>query len=140
MSTTLSELQDLDKKSSVKPAPDVVLDTLEQLKSGGVSEPSSPLHSRPLQHPLQCPLQRSASSASDVPSASRPVKSPAPKSPLSSGTAALSPSTSTFRDNRPPATRPKPTVFPKSSSSSSTTSIPPSPPPPPPPTDKSCPA
>ncbi|KAB5536942.1 hypothetical protein PHYPO_G00113110 [Pangasianodon hypophthalmus] len=142
MSTALSELQDLDKKSSVKPAPDVVLDTLEQLKSGGASEPSSPLHSRPLQHPLQCPLQRSASSASDVPSASRPVKSPAPKSPLSSGTTAtaLSPSTSTFRDNRPPATRPKPAVFPKSSSSSSTTSIPPSPPPPPTPTDKSCPA
>ncbi|KAK3512886.1 hypothetical protein QTP70_028952 [Hemibagrus guttatus] len=142
MSTALSELQDLDKKSSVKPAPDVVLDTLEQLKSGGASEPSSPLHSRLLQHPLQCPLQRSASSASDVPPASRPVKGPAPKSPLSSGTTAtaLSPSTSTFRDNRPPATRPKPAVFPKGSSSSSTTSIPPSPPPPPPTTDKSCPA
>ncbi|XP_027000147.2 SLIT-ROBO Rho GTPase-activating protein 2 isoform X4 [Tachysurus fulvidraco] len=142
MSTALSELHDLDKKSSVKPAPDVVLDTLEQLKSGGASEPSSPLHSRPLQHPLQCPLQRSASSASDVPSASRSIKGPAPKSPLSSGTTttALSPSTSTFRDNRPPATRPKPAVFPKSSSSSGTTSIPPSPPPPPPSTDKSCPA
>ncbi|TTA83860.1 SLIT-ROBO Rho GTPase-activating protein 2 [Bagarius yarrelli] len=140
MSTALSELHDLDKKSGVKPAPDVVLDTLEQLKSGGASEPSSPLHSRPLQHPLQCSLQRSASSASDMPSASRAVKGPAPKSPLSSGTTAtsLSPSISTFRDNRPPATRPKPTVFPKSGSSSSTTSIPPSPPPPPPPTDKFC--
>ncbi|KAI5614419.1 SLIT-ROBO Rho GTPase-activating protein 2 isoform X1, partial [Silurus asotus] len=123
ISTALSELQDLDKKSGgLKPAPDVVLDTLEQLKSGGASEPSSPLHSRPLQHALQCPLQRSASSASDVPSASRPLKGPAPKSPLSSGTTAtaFSSSTSTFRDNRPPATRPKPAVFPKSSSSSST--------------------
>ncbi|XP_062843181.1 SLIT-ROBO Rho GTPase-activating protein 2 isoform X2 [Trichomycterus rosablanca] len=140
MSTAISELHDLDKKASVKPAPDVVLDTLEQLKSGGASEPSSPLHARPLQHPMQCSLQRSASSASDMPSACRPHKSPAPKSPLSSGSAgsALSPAISTFRDNRPPATRPKPVVFPKSSGSSS--NIPPSPPPPPPTTDKSCPA
>uniref|UniRef100_A0A8B9R969 SLIT-ROBO Rho GTPase-activating protein 2 n=1 Tax=Astyanax mexicanus TaxID=7994 RepID=A0A8B9R969_ASTMX len=131
MSTALSELQALERQSSVKHAPDVVLDTLEQLKSGGASEPSSPLHSRLLREAdsPQHPLQRSSSSASDVPSTFRPGKSPASKSPL------------------PPATRPKPVVFPKNGSGggspsmgSPTTTIPPTPPPPPPPTDKSCPA
>uniref|UniRef100_A0AAR2L137 SLIT-ROBO Rho GTPase-activating protein 2 n=1 Tax=Pygocentrus nattereri TaxID=42514 RepID=A0AAR2L137_PYGNA len=131
MSTALSELQELERQSNVKHAPDVVLDTLEQLKSGGASEPSSPLHSRLLREAdsPQHPLQRSSSSASDVPSTFRPGKSPAPK------------------NSRPPATRPKPVVFPKSGSAggspamgSPTTTIPPTPPPPPPPTDKSCPA
>uniref|UniRef100_A0AAR2JPM6 SLIT-ROBO Rho GTPase-activating protein 2 n=1 Tax=Pygocentrus nattereri TaxID=42514 RepID=A0AAR2JPM6_PYGNA len=151
MSTALSELQELERQSNVKHAPDVVLDTLEQLKSGGASEPSSPLHSRLLREAdsPQHPLQRSSSSASDVPSTFRPGKSPAPKSPLpsASGVPGLSSSTSTFRDSRPPATRPKPVVFPKSGSAggspamgSPTTTIPPTPPPPPPPTDKSCPA
>ncbi|XP_036415657.1 SLIT-ROBO Rho GTPase-activating protein 2 isoform X2 [Colossoma macropomum] len=151
MSTALSELQELERQSSVKHAPDVVLDTLEQLKSGGASEPSSPLHSRLLREAdsPQHPLQRSSSSASDVPSTFRPGKSPASKSPLpsASGAPGLSSSTSTFRDSRPPATRPKPVVFPKSGSAggspamgSPTTTIPPTPPPPPPPTDKSCPA
>uniref|UniRef100_A0A8B9JSG8 SLIT-ROBO Rho GTPase-activating protein 2 n=1 Tax=Astyanax mexicanus TaxID=7994 RepID=A0A8B9JSG8_ASTMX len=151
MSTALSELQALERQSSVKHAPDVVLDTLEQLKSGGASEPSSPLHSRLLREAdsPQHPLQRSSSSASDVPSTFRPGKSPASKSPLplASGGSGLSSSTSTFRDNRPPATRPKPVVFPKNGSGggspsmgSPTTTIPPTPPPPPPPTDKSCPA
>uniref|UniRef100_A0A3B4C2A9 SLIT-ROBO Rho GTPase-activating protein 2 n=1 Tax=Pygocentrus nattereri TaxID=42514 RepID=A0A3B4C2A9_PYGNA len=100
MSTALSELQELERQSNVKHAPDVVLDTLEQLKSGGASEPSSPLHSRLLREAdsPQHPLQRSSSSASDVPSTFRPGKSPAPK------------------NSRPPATRPKPVVFPKSGS------------------------
>ncbi|XP_073771999.1 SLIT-ROBO Rho GTPase-activating protein 2 isoform X4 [Danio rerio] len=145
MNTALSELRELERQSNVKHAPDVVLDTLEQLKSGGTSEPSSPLHSRLLREAesSQHPLQRSASSASDMPSTFRPSKTTGPKSPLSSMTTA---SGSTFRDNKPPATRPKPVVFPKSSSAggspamgSPTTTIPPTPPPPPPPTDKSCP-
>ncbi|XP_030632234.1 SLIT-ROBO Rho GTPase-activating protein 2 isoform X2 [Chanos chanos] len=151
MNTALNELRELERQSSVKHAPDVVLDTLEQLKSGGASEPSSPLHSRLLREvdSPQHPLQRSASSASDMPSTFRPGKSAGPKSPLPTSTSSASPSsssTSSFRDNRPPATRPKPVVFPKSSSSggspamgSPTTTIPPTPPPPPPPTDKSCP-
>lgn len=149
MNTALSELRELERQSSVKHAPDVVLDTLEQLKSGGASEPSSPLHSRLLREAdsSQHPLQRSASSASDMPSTFRPGKSTSPKSPLSSmSTTGLSASGSTFRDNKPPATKPKPVVFPKSSSAggspamgSPTTTIPPTPPPPPPPTDKSCP-
>ncbi|XDV51689.1 hypothetical protein PO909_020526, partial [Leuciscus waleckii] len=150
MNTALSELRELERQSSVKHAPDVVLDTLEQLKSGGASEPSSPLHSRLLREAdsSQHSLQRSASSASDMPSTFRPGKSASPKSPLSSmSTTGLSASGSSFRDNRPPATKPKPVVFPKSSSAggspamgSPTTTIPPTPPPPPPPpTDKSCP-
>uniref|UniRef100_A0A673KRM8 SLIT-ROBO Rho GTPase-activating protein 2-like n=1 Tax=Sinocyclocheilus rhinocerous TaxID=307959 RepID=A0A673KRM8_9TELE len=119
MNTALSELRELERQSNVKHAPDVVLDTLEQLKSGGASDPSSPLHSRLLREAdsSQHPLQRSASSASDI-----------------------------FRDNKPPATKPKPVVFPKSSSAggspamgSPTTTILPTPPPPPPSTDKSCP-
>ncbi|KAK7119493.1 hypothetical protein R3I94_021359 [Phoxinus phoxinus] len=150
MNTALSELRELERQSSVKHTPDVVLDTLEQLKSGGASEPSSPLHSRLLREAdsSQHPLQRSASSACDMPSTFRPGKSAGPKSPLSSmSTTGLSASGSSFRDNRPPATKPKPVVFPKSSSAggspamgSPTTTIPPTPPPPPPPpTDKSCP-
>uniref|UniRef100_A0A8C2A069 SLIT-ROBO Rho GTPase activating protein 2 n=1 Tax=Cyprinus carpio TaxID=7962 RepID=A0A8C2A069_CYPCA len=130
MNTALSELRELERQSNVKHTPDVVLDTLEQLKSGGASEPSSPLHSRLLREAdtSQHPLQRSASSASDMPSTFRPGKSSGPK------------------NNKPPATKPKPVVFPKSSSAggspamgSPTTTIPPTPPPPPPPTDKSCP-
>uniref|UniRef100_A0A673BW57 SLIT-ROBO Rho GTPase-activating protein 1 n=1 Tax=Sphaeramia orbicularis TaxID=375764 RepID=A0A673BW57_9TELE len=112
MSSALSELRELERQSTSKHthAPDVVLDTLEQLKGvggsgggGGASEPSSPLHSRLLRDneggsSHAHPLQRSASSASDVPSSFRPTKSQ-PRSPL---------------ELRPPATRPKPVVFPKS--------------------------
>uniref|UniRef100_A0A673L5V6 SLIT-ROBO Rho GTPase activating protein 2a n=1 Tax=Sinocyclocheilus rhinocerous TaxID=307959 RepID=A0A673L5V6_9TELE len=105
MNTALSELRELERQSNVKHAPDVVLDTLEQLKSGGASEPSSPLHSRLLREAdsSQHPLQRSASSASDMPSTFRPGKS---------------------SDNKPPATKPKPVVFPKSSSAGGSPSCP----------------
>uniref|UniRef100_A0A8K9WPW9 SLIT-ROBO Rho GTPase-activating protein 2 n=1 Tax=Oncorhynchus mykiss TaxID=8022 RepID=A0A8K9WPW9_ONCMY len=133
-----SALRELERQSSVQHThtPDVVLDTLEQLKGvcggggGGTSEPSSPLHSRLLRDsdgagsPHSHPLQRSASSASDVPSSFRPSY---PRKP------------------RPPATRPKPVVFPKGGGSSSpamgsaTSTVPPPPPPPPQPNDKSCP-
>ncbi|XP_071373898.1 SLIT-ROBO Rho GTPase-activating protein 2 isoform X5 [Centroberyx affinis] len=161
MSSALSELRELERQSTSKHthAPDVVLDTLEQLKGvcggggggGGASEPSSPLHSRLLRDSEGSsthghPLQRSASSASDVPSSFRPAKSQ-PRSP----------------EPRPPATRPKPVVFPKGGGGGSpamgspTSTIPLTPPPPPPPhthslphtpppppppqsNDKSCPA
>uniref|UniRef100_A0A665VYW0 SLIT-ROBO Rho GTPase activating protein 2a n=1 Tax=Echeneis naucrates TaxID=173247 RepID=A0A665VYW0_ECHNA len=101
MSAALTERQNTSKHTHT---PDVVLDTLEQLKGvgsggggGGTSEPSSPLHSRLLRDNEGVsshahPLQRSASSASDVPSSFRPAKS---------------------QEVRPPATRPKPVVFPK---------------------------
>uniref|UniRef100_A0A8C2XGS4 SLIT-ROBO Rho GTPase activating protein 2 n=1 Tax=Cyclopterus lumpus TaxID=8103 RepID=A0A8C2XGS4_CYCLU len=131
MSSALSELSKFERQSTSKHThtPDVVLDTLEQLKGvggggGGASEPSSPLHSRLLRDSEggsshAHPLQRSASSASDVPSSFRPVKSQ-PRSPL---------------ELRPPATRPKPVVFPKSGSGSPamgspTSTVPPTPPPP----------
>uniref|UniRef100_A0A8C9XRE4 SLIT-ROBO Rho GTPase activating protein 2 n=1 Tax=Sander lucioperca TaxID=283035 RepID=A0A8C9XRE4_SANLU len=175
MSSALSEFSKLERQSTSKHThtPDVVLDTLEQLKGvgggggGGASEPSSPLHSRLLR---DCeggsshahPLQRSASSASDTPSSFRPVKSQ-PRSPLPSATSpSLSSSVPSFRELRPPATRPKPVVFPKSGGGSPamgsptstvpptppppltghTHSLPHTPPPPPPPqsNDKSCPA
>ncbi|XP_071225275.1 SLIT-ROBO Rho GTPase-activating protein 2-like isoform X2 [Salvelinus alpinus] len=159
MSSALRELRELERQSIVQHThtPDVVLDTLEQLKGvcggggGGASEPSSPLHSRLLRDsdgagsPHSHPLQRSASSASDVPSSFRPSY---PRSPLPSSLAssALAFSTPSFREPRPPATRPKPVVFPKGGGSSSpamgspTSTVPPPPPPPPQPNDKSCPA
>nr|XP_023853151.1 LOW QUALITY PROTEIN: SLIT-ROBO Rho GTPase-activating protein 2-like [Salvelinus alpinus] len=163
MSSALSELKELERQSSVKHThtPDVVLDTLEQLKGvcggGGASEPSSPLHSRLLRDsegagsPHSHPLQRSASSASDVPSSFRPSKprSPLPSSASSSlASSALAFSTPSFREPRPPATRPKPVVFPKGGGGGSpamgspTTTVPPTPPTlhPTPANDKSCPA
>ncbi|XP_019736075.1 SLIT-ROBO Rho GTPase-activating protein 2 isoform X5 [Hippocampus comes] len=181
MSCALNELRELERQSTSKHTPDVVLDTLEQLKGvsgggggggGGASEPSSPLHSRLLRDSEggsshAHPLQRSASSASDVPSSFRATKSQ-PRSPLPSATSpslsssSLSSSVPSFRELRPPATRPKPVVFPKSGGGngstamgSPTSTVPPTPPPPghthalphappPPPSsqsnDKSCPA
>ncbi|XP_061642405.1 SLIT-ROBO Rho GTPase-activating protein 2 isoform X1 [Phyllopteryx taeniolatus] len=154
MSCALNELRELERQSTSKHTPDVVLDTLEQLKGvsgggGGASEPSSPLHSRLLRDSEGGsshvhPLQRSASSASDVPSSFRATKSQ-PKSPLPSTTSpslsssSLSSSVPSFRELRPPATRPKPVVFPKSGGGSGnpamgspTSIVPPTPPPPPP--------
>uniref|UniRef100_A0A8C5E4U1 SLIT-ROBO Rho GTPase-activating protein 2 n=1 Tax=Gouania willdenowi TaxID=441366 RepID=A0A8C5E4U1_GOUWI len=181
MERTMSEFSKLELQGTSKHtyAPDVVLDTLEQLKGvcgggGGASEPSSPLHSRLLRDSDGVsshahPLQRSASSASDVPSSFRPTKSQA-RSPLPSATSpslsssALSSSVPSFRELRPPATRPKPVVFPKGGGGSGSPAMgsptstvpPPTPPPslaghahhlpqapPPPPSqsnDKSCPA
>ncbi|XP_061583625.1 SLIT-ROBO Rho GTPase-activating protein 2 isoform X2 [Cololabis saira] len=158
--SALTELTKLERQSTSKHThtPDVVLDTLEQLKGmsgggggggGGASEPSSPLHSRLLRDgeggsSHAHPLQRSASSASDVPSSFRPTKSQ-PRSPLPSATSpslsssALSSSVPSFRELRPPATRPKPVVFPKGGGGSGspamgspTSTVPPTPPPPPP--------
>uniref|UniRef100_A0A7N8Y4T9 SLIT-ROBO Rho GTPase activating protein 2 n=1 Tax=Mastacembelus armatus TaxID=205130 RepID=A0A7N8Y4T9_9TELE len=131
MSSTLNELSKIERQSTSKHThtPDVVLDTLEQLKGvgggggGGASEPSSPLHSRLMRDneggsSNAHPLQRSASSASDVPSSFRPAKSQP--------------------ELRPPATRPKPVVFPKTGGGSGspamgspTSTVPPTPPPPP---------
>ncbi|XP_051932811.1 SLIT-ROBO Rho GTPase-activating protein 2 isoform X2 [Hippocampus zosterae] len=178
MSCALNELRELERQSTSKHTPDVVLDTLEQLKGvsggggggGGASEPSSPLHSRLLRDgdggsTHAHPLQRSASSASDVPSSFRATKSQ-PRSPLPSATSpslsssSLSSSVPSFRELRPPATRPKPVVFPKSGGGNGNTamgsptstvplapaghthSLPHAPPPPPSSqsNDKSCPA
>ncbi|XP_056367106.1 SLIT-ROBO Rho GTPase-activating protein 2 isoform X2 [Oenanthe melanoleuca] len=94
MNSALNELRELERQSSAKHAPDVVLDTLEPLKPAApTSEPSSPLHAQLLRE-AEAPFQRSASAAGDIPCALRPLKAKAP--PL-----------------KPPATRPKPALFPK---------------------------
>uniref|UniRef100_A0A4W3J4L7 SLIT-ROBO Rho GTPase activating protein 2 n=1 Tax=Callorhinchus milii TaxID=7868 RepID=A0A4W3J4L7_CALMI len=116
MNSALNELRELERQSGVKPAPDVVLDTLEPSKP--VSEPSSPLHSRILRD-CESSLQRSASSSCDLPCAFRPVKS-----------------VKLAVQVKPPALRPKPAVFPKSSPPSTSLASPPGQQPPPP--DKSC--
>ncbi|NXA92478.1 SRGP2 protein, partial [Melanocharis versteri] len=104
MNSALNELRELERQSSVKHAPDVVLDTLEPLKTSPVvaptSEPSSPLHTQLLKD-AEPPFQRSASTAGDIPCTFRPVKPVKVAAP-----------------GKPPATRPKPAVFPKSSATS----------------------
>ncbi|XP_072338023.1 SLIT-ROBO Rho GTPase-activating protein 2-like [Scyliorhinus torazame] len=99
MNSALNELRELERQSTVKHAPDVVLDTLEPMKTsssvGPISEPSSPLHSRILKD-SESSLQRSASSSGDMPCTFRPVKS-----------------VKIAAQVKPPALRPKPVVFPK---------------------------
>ncbi|XP_027550839.1 SLIT-ROBO Rho GTPase-activating protein 2 [Neopelma chrysocephalum] len=104
MNSALNELRELERQSSVKHTPDVVLDTLEPLKTSPVvaptSEPSSPLHTQLLKD-SEPPFQRSASTAGDIPCTFRPVKS------IKMATQV-----------KPPATRPKPAVFPKTNATS----------------------
>ncbi|XP_042689489.1 SLIT-ROBO Rho GTPase-activating protein 2 isoform X2 [Centrocercus urophasianus] len=99
MNSALNELRELERQSSVKHTPDVVLDTLEPLKTSPVvaptSEPSSPLHTQILKD-TEPAFQRSASTAGDIPCTFRPVKSVKMATQV-----------------KPPATRPKPAVFPK---------------------------
>ncbi|XP_058131088.1 SLIT-ROBO Rho GTPase-activating protein 2 isoform X2 [Dasypus novemcinctus] len=120
MNSALNELRELERQSSVKHTPDVVLDTLEPLKTSPVvaptSEPSSPLHTQLLKDPEPA-FQRSASTAGDIACAFRPVKSVKMAAPV-----------------KPPATRPKPTVFPKTNATSPSVNSSASPPS----TDKSC--
>ncbi|XP_072504122.1 SLIT-ROBO Rho GTPase-activating protein 2 isoform X2 [Notamacropus eugenii] len=120
MNSALNELRELERQSNVKHTPDVVLDTLEPLKTSPVgaptSEPSSPLHTQLLKDPEPA-FQRSASTAGDIPCAFRPVKSVKMAAPV-----------------KPPATRPKPVVFPKTNATSPGVSSSASPQP----TDKSC--
>ncbi|XP_030893228.1 SLIT-ROBO Rho GTPase-activating protein 2 [Leptonychotes weddellii] len=120
MNSALNELRELERQSSVKHTPDVVLDTLEPLKTSPAvaptSEPSSPLHAQLLKDPEPA-FQRSASAAGDMACAFRPVKSVKMAAPV-----------------KPPATRPKPAVFPKANATSPGVNSPTSPQS----TDKSC--
>ncbi|XP_010611393.1 SLIT-ROBO Rho GTPase-activating protein 2 isoform X2 [Fukomys damarensis] len=104
MNSALNELRELERQSTVKHTPDVVLDTLEPLKTSPglapTSEPSSPLHTQLLKDPEPA-FQRSASTAGDMACAFRPVKSVKMAAPV-----------------KPPATRPKPAVFPKTNTTS----------------------
>uniref|UniRef100_A0A673YXG5 SLIT-ROBO Rho GTPase-activating protein 1 n=1 Tax=Salmo trutta TaxID=8032 RepID=A0A673YXG5_SALTR len=106
MNTALNELRELERQSSAKHAPDVVLDTLEQRQSTGgptpasSSESLSPLHNILLRAqtgeaggPL---MRRSTSSSSDTMSTFKPVVVPCMGVHL-----------------KPPALRPKPLVLPK---------------------------
>lgn len=129
MNTALNELRELERQSSAKHAPDVVLDTLEQRQTSGggggggptpasSSESLSPVHGVLLRSTANTepPFRRSTSSSSDSMSTFKPVVAPRMGVQL-----------------KPPALRPKPMVLPKSSQA-----------PPPPatspqdPSDKSC--
>lgn len=106
MNTALNELRELERQSSAKHAPDVVLDTLEQRQSTGgptpasSSESLSPLHNILLRAQTGeaggAPMRRSTSSSSDTMSTFKPVVVPRMGVQL-----------------KPPALRPKPLVLPK---------------------------
>ncbi|XP_061085115.1 SLIT-ROBO Rho GTPase-activating protein 1-like isoform X2 [Conger conger] len=126
MNSALNELRELERQSSANHAPDVVLDTLEQVKNvpapGGPSDSLSPLHGYSLR--AADPHRRGNTGAG-------------PSSSSSSAAEALSTFKPTLAPRmgvqlKPPALRPKPLVLPKTGPSQ--------PPPPPPhgPVDKSC--
>ncbi|XP_068132870.1 SLIT-ROBO Rho GTPase-activating protein 1 isoform X2 [Hyperolius riggenbachi] len=99
MNTALNELRELERQSTAKHAPDVVLDTLEQIKNSPTSSPSaesiSPHHNVLLKNtePL---IRRSTSTSSDTMSTFKPLVTPRMGVQL-----------------KPPALRPKPVVLPK---------------------------
>ncbi|KAM9481373.1 SLIT-ROBO Rho GTPase-activating protein 1 isoform 4-T4 [Clarias gariepinus] len=87
MNTALNELRELERQSSAKHAPDVVLDTLEQMKNSPTTTSSS------AESLNRHPLRRSTSSTSDAMSTFKPAVAPRMGVQL-----------------KPPALRPKPTV------------------------------
>ncbi|XP_036375990.1 SLIT-ROBO Rho GTPase-activating protein 1-like isoform X1 [Megalops cyprinoides] len=105
MNSALNELRELERQSSAKHAPDVVLDTLEQMKNspapapgappapGGPGEPLSPLRGF-IARPSEPPGRRVPST--DAVSTFRPAVAPRMGVQL-----------------KPPALRPKPLVLPK---------------------------
>uniref|UniRef100_A0A670XST5 SLIT-ROBO Rho GTPase-activating protein 1 n=1 Tax=Pseudonaja textilis TaxID=8673 RepID=A0A670XST5_PSETE len=99
MNTALNELRELERQSSAKHAPDVVLDTLEQMKNSPTSTTSteslSPLHNILLRN-AEPQIRRSTSSSSDTMSTFKPMVTPRMGVQL-----------------KPPALRPKPIVLPK---------------------------
>ncbi|KAG7333382.1 hypothetical protein KOW79_003517 [Hemibagrus wyckioides] len=110
MNTALNELRELERQSSAKHAPDVVLDTLEQMKNS----PSTPGSSADSLN--RHPLRRSTSSSSDAMSTFKPAVAPRMGVQL-----------------KPPALRPKPMMaLPKGGTAQASAS------PPQDPLDKSC--
>ncbi|ETE62984.1 SLIT-ROBO Rho GTPase-activating protein 1, partial [Ophiophagus hannah] len=103
MNTALNELRELERQSSAKHAPDVVLDTLEQMKNSPTSTTSteslSPLHNIMLRN-VDPQIRRSISSSSDTMSTFKPMVTPRMGVQL-----------------KPPALRPKPIVLPKTNPS-----------------------
>ena len=110
MNTALNELRELERQSTAKHAPDVVLDTLETQRQspgggstpGSSSESLSPIHSVMLRSAANADanMRRSASSSSssggDAVSTFKPAVAPRMGVQL-----------------KPPALRPKPMVLPK---------------------------
>uniref|UniRef100_A0ACB8FPS8 SLIT-ROBO Rho GTPase-activating protein 1 n=1 Tax=Sphaerodactylus townsendi TaxID=933632 RepID=A0ACB8FPS8_9SAUR len=103
MNTALNELRELERQSSAKHAPDVVLDTLEQMKnfpsSTTSTESLSPVHNVMLRS-TESHIRRSTSSSSDTMSTFKPMVAPRMGVQL-----------------KPPALRPKPIVLPKTNPS-----------------------
>ncbi|XP_058883503.1 SLIT-ROBO Rho GTPase-activating protein 1 isoform X2 [Acipenser ruthenus] len=103
MNTALNELRELERQSTAKHAPDVVLDTLEQMKNAPTpatsTESLSPLHNIMLKT-SEPPMRRSTSSSSDTMSTFKPMVAPRMGVQL-----------------KPPALRPKPMVLPKTNPS-----------------------
>ncbi|XP_077424048.1 SLIT-ROBO Rho GTPase-activating protein 1 isoform X4 [Vanacampus margaritifer] len=109
MNTALNELRELERQSSAKHAPDVVLDTLEQRQApGGGGGPTPASSSESLSPPIhgvmlrstantELPFRRSTGSTSDSASTFKPAVVPRMGVQL-----------------KPPALRPKPMVLPKS--------------------------
>ncbi|MEE6480409.1 hypothetical protein FKM82_012564 [Ascaphus truei] len=99
MNTALNELRELERQSSAKHAPDVVLDTLEQIKNSPTpatsTESLSPLHNVMLRS-TEPQIRRSTSTSSDTMSTFKPMVAPRMGVQL-----------------KPPALRPKPIVLPK---------------------------
>lgn len=99
MNTALNELRELERQSTAKHAPDVVLDTLEQVKNSPTpatsTESLSPLHNVALRS-SEPQIRRSTSSSSDTMSTFKPLVAPRMGVQL-----------------KPPALRPKPAVLPK---------------------------
>ncbi|XP_061532756.1 SLIT-ROBO Rho GTPase-activating protein 1 isoform X2 [Phycodurus eques] len=108
MNTALNELRELERQSSAKHAPDVVLDTLEQRQApggGGGPTPASsseslgpPIHGVMLRSTANTepPFRRSTGSTNDSMSTFKPAVAPRMGVQL-----------------RPPALRPKPMILPK---------------------------
>ncbi|XP_053318003.1 SLIT-ROBO Rho GTPase-activating protein 1 isoform X2 [Spea bombifrons] len=99
MNTALNELRELERQSSAKHAPDVVLDTLEQMKNSATpatsTESLSPHHNVILKN-TEPQIRRSTSTSSDTMSTFKPMVAPRMGVQL-----------------KPPALRPKPIVLPK---------------------------
>ncbi|XP_072124329.1 SLIT-ROBO Rho GTPase-activating protein 1-like isoform X3 [Mobula birostris] len=100
MNTALNELRELERQSTAKHAPDVVLDTLEQKKGSPALDSRSPQRSTALPKSAEPSIRRSTSSSSDPVSTFKPVLSPRMGVQL-----------------KPPALRPKPAVLPKTNPS-----------------------
>ncbi|KAM6247746.1 SLIT-ROBO Rho GTPase-activating protein 3 isoform 1-T1 [Spheniscus humboldti] len=78
MSTALNELRELERQNTAKQAPDVVLDTLEPMKTPPIgaanSEPASPLHTILIRDP-DAAMRRSSSSTTEMMTTFKPALS-----------------------------------------------------------------